>query len=94
MSTTEVVEGLLRPDGTLELARRATLPPGRVRVTMEQIQPSAKQDVWTVLERIWHERQTLGMRGRTRAEIDAQIRAGRDEWDDGAARDGRQPERD
>lgn len=94
MNTTEVVEGLLRPDGTLELARRSTLPPGRVRVTMEQIQASAKQDVWTVLEWIWQERQTLGMRGRTRAQIDAQIRVGRDEWDDGAAWDERQAEQD
>ncbi len=34
MSTTETVDGVLKADGTLELVRKATLPPGRVRVTM------------------------------------------------------------
>jgi hypothetical protein len=41
MSTTEVIDGLVRPDGTLELAHKATLAPGRVRVTMERMPASA-----------------------------------------------------
>ena len=32
-----VVEGLLKPDGTLELRSRPPLSPGRVRVTLEAI---------------------------------------------------------
>ena len=40
MNTTEVIDGLLRPDGTLELAHRATLAPGPVRVTMERVPAS------------------------------------------------------
>jgi hypothetical protein len=81
MIATDVVEGLLRPDGTLELARKSALPPGRVRVTMEPLQPSLRQDVWTVLERIWAERRSLGLRGRSRTEIDSQRQGLRDEWE-------------
>ena len=32
-----VLEGFLKPDGTLELRSRPALPPGRVRVTLEAI---------------------------------------------------------
>jgi len=32
-----VLEGLLKPDGTLELRSRPPFPPGRVRVTLEAI---------------------------------------------------------
>jgi hypothetical protein len=32
-----VLEGLLKPDGTLELRGRPVFPPGRVRVTLEAI---------------------------------------------------------
>jgi hypothetical protein len=83
MSTTETVEGLVTPDGTLELSRKVSMPPGRVRVTMESISTSAKQDVWTVLDAIHDERRRLGLPARTRAEIDAQIEALRGEWNDG-----------
>jgi hypothetical protein len=88
MSTTEVIDGLLKPDGTVELARKATLPPGRVRVTVEAVPSSARQDVWTLLDTIRNERRALGVRPRTRGEIDAQIRALRDEWDNGTTNNG------
>jgi hypothetical protein len=63
-------------------------------VTVEPVEPSAKQDVWTVLERIWQERKDLGIVGRTRAEIDAEIRTMRDEWDDSSPRRERQGSHD
>ena len=34
-NATIVLEGVLKPDGTLELWSRPALPPGRVRVTLE-----------------------------------------------------------
>jgi hypothetical protein len=34
-----VVEGRLRPDGTLELDDKVALPPGPVRVTVELVSP-------------------------------------------------------
>ncbi len=88
MSTTEVIDGLLKPDGTVELARKATLPAGRVRVTVEAVPTTARQDVWTLLDAIQDERRALGVQPRTRGEIDAQIRALRDEWDEGTTNSG------
>ena len=41
-----------------------------------------KEDVWTVLDRIRERRRALDLQGRSREEIDASIRAMRDEWDD------------
>jgi len=36
-----VVEGQLKPDGTLQLDGKVALPPGRVRVTVEASPPEA-----------------------------------------------------
>jgi hypothetical protein len=40
-----VLEGLLKPDGTLEFRSRPAFPPGRVRVTLEAIadHPAGKE---------------------------------------------------
>lgn len=77
-----IVQGTLKPDGTLELSQPVNLPPGAVRVIVQPVEPAAKRDVMGVLERIWAERREKGMRGRTAEQIDADIRAMRDEWED------------
>jgi hypothetical protein len=83
MDTHVVIGGTLRPDGTLELDARPSLPPGRVRVTVEsQSQSPAKRSLMSVLEEIWAERKALNMPGRTKDEIDAEIKAMRDEWEE------------
>jgi hypothetical protein len=86
MNTTQiVVEGTVKPDGTLELDGNPTLPPGRVQVTLTPVpEAGAKEDVWTVLERIWAERKARGMSPRSRQEIDAEINALRDELEEHA----------
>jgi hypothetical protein len=78
-STSVVIQGTLKPDGTLELDQKPGLPAGRVRVTLEVEVPQVKEDTWTVLERIWKERAALGIKPRTREEIDADVQALRDE---------------
>jgi hypothetical protein len=82
-----VVQGTLKPDGTLELDERPNLPPGRVRVTLvaDAPAPGRAEDVWALLDRIRKEREALGLKGRTREEIDADLNAMRDEWDERAA---------
>ena len=81
-----VVEGTLKPDGSLELDERPKLPPGRVQVILTALRGTeqASEDVWTVLERIWAERSALGLQGRTREEIDADVQALRDELEEHA----------
>jgi hypothetical protein len=85
MNVTEVVlQGTLKADGTLELDEKPNLPPGRVRITLAPQTPADQpgESVWSVLERIWAERKALGLPGRTREEIDAEINASRDEWEE------------
>ncbi len=81
-----VMYGTVKPDGSLELEGKTELPPGRVRVALtvmaEPTQP--KESVWKVLERIWAEREALGMPSRTREEIDASVNELRDELEEHA----------
>jgi len=79
--TEVVVQGTLKPDGTLELNQPVNLPPGAVRVIVQAMTQSS-ENVMTVLERIWAERKSQGMPGRSAAQIDADIQATRDEWED------------
>ena len=59
MSVQEVViEGTLKPDGTLELDRKPNLPPGRVTVVLRQETAASPQENW------WHFMQ------RTRLELE------------------------
>jgi hypothetical protein len=45
--------------------------------------PAAPQeDVWSYLERVWAENRQRGFRGRSKEEIDAEIDAMRDEWEE------------
>jgi hypothetical protein len=82
--TEVVVQGTLKPDGTLELNQPVNLPPGEVRVIVQALtvpSPSG-ENVLAVLERIWAERRALGMQGRSGQQIDADLRAMQDEWED------------
>ena len=79
--------GTVKPDGTLELDGKTNLPPGRVRVTLSIVPEAAgaKEDTWVVLERIWKENETLGLKPRTAEEIDADINSLRDELEEHAS---------
>ncbi len=79
----DVVEGTLKPDGSLELAGRFRLPPGRVRVTVEALAEPAPSavDWFGHLRKARSEREAAGARFRTGDEIDAEVDAMRDEWD-------------
>jgi hypothetical protein len=84
MNTTHVVvEGTLKADGSLELAEKFGLPPGRVRVTIEVLHEpgSSGEDWFEYLQRARAERESAVAGFRTRDEIDTEIDAMRDEWD-------------
>ena len=79
-----VVHGTLKPDGTLELNQPVNLPPGEVQVTVRtgMVAPPAGRNVLAVLESIWSERRSQGLKGRSVEQIDADVSAMRDEWED------------
>jgi hypothetical protein len=58
----EVLEGTLRPDGTLELDREPQLPAGRVRVTIRVAAPVAEsgEDWFQYLQRTRAELEAAG----------------------------------
>ncbi|HEX5272139.1 MAG TPA: hypothetical protein VFW33_16695 [Gemmataceae bacterium] len=83
MSTTVTVQGTVKPDGTLELDEPLKLPAGRVVVTVRPVPPAqTAADFMALMERIWAMRPPDAPR-RTKEEIDAEIAAFRDEFEEG-----------
>jgi hypothetical protein len=72
MNTT-VVEGTLRPDGTLELDEKPSLAPGRVRVTLTSVNMPATapkaRGLADTIDEIRQRQQARGYVGRTEEEM-------------------------
>lgn len=77
-STAVVVKGVVKDNGTLELAEKLNLPAGPVQVT---VQP-AVDGFLARMEKIRADLQASGHVPRSKEEIDAEIREMRDEWED------------
>jgi hypothetical protein len=89
-ANTVVLQGLVKPDGTLELDGKVPLPAGRVSVTVQPVPYSQETDPFFVMLReIRAVREQAGLRPRTREEIDAQIEEIRDEFEEGVEEAGR-----
>jgi len=75
MSATQVVEGRLRPDGTLELSETIHLPRGQVRVTVEAVGGPDRpaEDWWSYLQRARAELEATGATFSTGPEINQYI---------------------
>jgi hypothetical protein len=83
MSTTVVtVEGVVRPDGTVEVAEKVSLPAGKVQVTLIPW-PALPQDdpFWQMMQKIWDGQKACGHVARSELEVDSEREAMRDEWD-------------
>jgi hypothetical protein len=81
MSSTEIVlEGMLKPDGTLELDQRPNLPPGRVRIRLQSLVVLPESDpFFEMLQGIWAARAQAGLTSRSVEEVEAQRRQLRDD---------------
>jgi hypothetical protein len=73
------IQGTLREDGTLVLDDKPNLPPGRVKVTVEPVPDYEQTEIWRFFERLWAEQRARGHVPRTRAEIDTELEAARQE---------------
>ena len=75
-----IVEGTVRPDGTLEVTQKVDVPAGRVRVTVEPVPEPVQPDrFWTMMESIWAAQLASGRTPRTREQIDSEIESLRNE---------------
>ncbi len=70
-----VVEGTLKPDGTLELDQKPNLPPGRVQVVLRSAEEPAptQEGWWPYLQRIRAEREAAGYPFMNEEEVTAYI---------------------
>jgi hypothetical protein len=77
------VQGTLKPDGTLELAQKLTLPPGQVTVTIQPAGPAAPagRGLADVIDEIRKGQQARGFQGRGTEEIEAARQEGEDEYE-------------
>jgi hypothetical protein len=73
------VQGTLREDGTLVLDDKPNLPPGRVKVSVEPIADYKQTEIWHFFEQLWAEQSARGHVPRTKEEIDAELKATRQE---------------
>jgi hypothetical protein len=83
MSTTAILEGTLRSDGTLELDQKPNLPPGRVQVVLQPLPPPpATRGLVEVMDEIRQSQRARGYQGRTSEEMQAEEAARREEDED------------
>jgi hypothetical protein len=77
MSATHVVvEGTLKPDGSLELDSKLNLPPGRVQLIVQPLPELPKDDpFWQMMQRISAARTAAQLTPRGTEEVEAQRRA-------------------
>ncbi len=80
MSATAIVlEGTVKPDGTLELDEKLNLPAGRVKVTVQAGYDRANDPFFQRMEVIWAALREAGHVPRTKEAIDAEINELRDD---------------
>ena len=78
-----IVQGTLKPDGTLELDERVNLAPGRVQVTMVPVPELPQNDpFWQRMQAIWADQKRRGHVARSVEEIEAERRLLREEWEE------------
>ena len=82
-ATHVVVEGTLKPDGSLELDDKLDLPPGRVQLIVQSLPELPKDDpFWQMMQGIWAARAAAGRTPRSTEEVEGQRRAIRDDVDE------------
>jgi hypothetical protein len=84
MSTNPVViEGLVGPDGTLEVSSKVPLPAGRAQLTVVPLPVLPKDGpFFQRMQAIWDAQKAHGHVPRSAEEVEAERRAVRDEWEE------------
>jgi hypothetical protein len=78
-----VVEGTLKPDGTLDLDEKPSLSPGRVKVILQpaSASPPGRRGLTDVIDEIRQGQQARGFQGRSAEEIEAGLQEGEAEYE-------------
>jgi hypothetical protein len=79
----DVIAGTLKPDGTLELDQKPSLSPGRVTIVLRPVPELPADDpFWQMMQAIWAGQQARGHLPRSVAEVEAERRQIREEWEE------------
>lgn len=81
MAAMQVLRGILKSDGSLELVDAPNLPSGPVEVVLRSLTSSGRENWWEYLQRVRMEAEASGSRFRSRDEIEAERESFRDEGD-------------
>jgi hypothetical protein len=84
MSTPVVtVEGIVKPDGTLEVAEKVNLPAGKVQVTLVPLSELPRDDpFWRRMEQIWAGQEARGHVPRGVDEVESERRVLRQQMEE------------
>ena len=78
-----VVEGVVRDDGTLELAEKLALPAGPVQVTVVPLPDLPKDDpFWQRMQAIWKAQNARAHVARTVQEVEREREDAREPWEE------------
>jgi hypothetical protein len=76
MSTQVVGQGTVRPDGGLDLDAPLPLPPGRVQIIVQPLEPTPLDDpFWQMMEGIWAGQKARCHIPRSAEQVEAERRA-------------------
>lgn len=83
MSSAVVIQGVVKPDGTLELEEKVALPAGRVQVMVTPLPELPKDDpFWQMMQGIWDGQKARGHVPRSAEEVESERRTLREEWEE------------
>lgn len=89
-ANTVVLQGIVQPDGTLQLNGKVALPAGKVQVTVATVPPlPIDHPFWQMMQGIWDARQQAGLQPRSVEAIEVERQRFRDEVDEEIAEAGR-----
>ena len=78
-----LVEGVVRDDGTLELAEKLTLPAGPVQVTVVPLPDLPKDDpFWQRMQAIWNAQKARAHVARSVQEVEREREDAREQWEE------------
>jgi hypothetical protein len=82
MQTAYIVTGTLNDDQTVTLDEALPLAPMRVRLAVEPLSSKPARTHDEVIAEIWERQRSRGYQPPTRAEVDADLQAERDSWNE------------
>ena len=77
------LEAVVKPDGTLELAEKLSLPPGRVQITIVPMPELPADDpFWQRMQALWAGQRARAHQPRSAQDVEEERQTIREEWEE------------